>query len=46
MSMIPNNNYIIKIVFVSILIDLLGFTIILPLYPSLLEFYKTNDQVK
>jgi len=31
-------------VFISLLIDLLGFTVILPLFPSLLEFYQKNDK--
>jgi MFS family permease len=31
------------IVFVSLLLDLLAFTMILPLLPSLLEYYKTHD---
>lgn len=33
----------IYIVFISLLLDLLAFTMILPLFPSILEFYKTND---
>lgn len=32
------------IVFVSLLLDLLAFTMILPLLPSLLEHYRVNDQ--
>ena len=39
------NKQIIKSVCISVLIDLLGFTVILPLFPSLLEFYKKNDEV-
>jgi len=39
------NKQIIKSVYISVLIDLLGFTVILPLFPSLLEFYKKNDEV-
>ena len=31
------------IVFISLLLDLLAFTMILPLLPSLLEHYRTND---
>lgn len=31
------------VVFISLLLDLLAFTIILPLLPSLLEHYKKND---
>ncbi|XP_043064964.1 major facilitator superfamily domain-containing protein 10 isoform X2 [Drosophila ficusphila] len=33
----------IYIIFVSLLFDLLAFTIILPLLPSLLEYYRKND---
>ncbi|XP_017003761.2 major facilitator superfamily domain-containing protein 10 [Drosophila takahashii] len=33
----------IYIIFVSLLFDLLAFTIILPLLPSLLEYYRLND---
>ena len=40
-----NSRQIIKVVFISVLIDLLGFTVILPLFPSLLDFYSKNDQV-
>lgn len=38
-------NPIIYIVFVSLLLDLLAFTMILPLLPSLLEYYKNNDNI-
>lgn len=31
------------VVFISLLFDLLAFTMILPLFPSLLDFYKQND---
>lgn len=31
------------IVFISLLLDLLAFTMILPLLPSLLDHYKSND---
>lgn len=34
------------IVFFSLLIDLLAFTVILPLFPSLLEFYANNKKVR
>jgi len=34
------------IVFFSLLIDLLAFTVILPLFPSLLEFYASNKEVR
>nr|XP_009858034.1 LOW QUALITY PROTEIN: major facilitator superfamily domain-containing protein 10-like [Ciona intestinalis] len=37
-------NKVLKTLFVSLVIDLLGFTVILPLFPSLMEFYKTNDK--
>lgn len=30
-------------IFVSLLLDLLAFTMILPLLPSLLDYYKQND---
>lgn len=33
----------IYVVFISLLLDLLAFTIILPLLPSLLEYFKQND---
>jgi len=33
------------IVFFALLVDLLAFTVILPLFPSLLEFYANNKQV-
>jgi len=32
------------IVFISLLLDLLSFTMILPLFPSLLEYYKQSDE--
>jgi len=35
---------VLKTVFISLVIDLLGFTVILPLFPSLLEHYDTHDQ--
>ena len=31
------------IVFISLLLDLLGFTVILPLFPALLDYYSHND---
>lgn len=31
------------VMFISLLLDLLGFTVILPLFPALLEFYAKND---
>ena len=33
------------VVFFALLIDLLGFTMILPLMPSLLEYYSHHDKV-
>lgn len=33
------------VVFFSLLVDLLAFTVILPLFPSLLEFYASNKKV-
>lgn len=33
------------VVFSVLLIDLLGFTVILPLLPSMLEYYGSHDQV-
>ncbi|XP_008109518.1 major facilitator superfamily domain-containing protein 10 isoform X1 [Anolis carolinensis] len=38
-----NSNRVITIVFVALLIDLLGFTLILPLLPSILDYYSKND---
>lgn len=38
-----NSNYTLKIVFISLLLDLLAFTMILPLLPSLMEHYRSND---
>ncbi|XP_040566041.1 major facilitator superfamily domain-containing protein 10 [Lepeophtheirus salmonis] len=32
-----------KIIFISLLLDLLAFTLILPLFPSLLEYYRKNN---
>uniref|UniRef100_A0A336KJD8 CSON011760 protein n=1 Tax=Culicoides sonorensis TaxID=179676 RepID=A0A336KJD8_CULSO len=37
----PNGVYI---VFISLLLDLLSFTLILPLFPSMLEYYKHHDE--
>ena len=31
------------VIFVALFVDLLGFTVILPLMPSLLEYYGNND---
>lgn len=33
-------------VFVSLVIDLLGFTLILPLMPSILDYYSSHDEVR
>lgn len=33
-----------RVIFISLLLDLLGFTMILPLFPSLLEHYRENDK--
>lgn len=38
------SNPIVYIVFLSLLLDLLAFTMILPLLPSLLEFYRVHDK--
>lgn len=37
------NNKIIFAIFISVLIDLLGFTVILPLFPSLIDYYAKNE---
>jgi len=37
------DNQILKILFLSILIDLFGFTSILPIYPSIFAYYENND---
>ncbi|ORX49407.1 MFS general substrate transporter [Hesseltinella vesiculosa] len=37
---------IVRIIFIALLLDLLSFTIILPLFPRLLEFYKSTDTSK
>ena len=42
---LPSNRAV-WIVFFSLLVDLLAFTVILPLFPSLLEFYASNKQVR
>lgn len=34
------------VVFVALLVDLLGFTMILPLMPSQLEYYSRHDEVR
>lgn len=35
----------VRVIFLSLIVDLLGFTVILPLLPSMLEYYGTTDQV-
>ena len=42
----PGLNRALWIVFISLLVDLLAFTVILPLLPSLLEFYGDSREVK
>ncbi len=37
-----STNYV---VFTSLVIDLLAFTLILPLMPSILDYYSANDRV-
>ena len=32
-----------SVVFVSLLLDLLGFTVILPLFPTILDYYAQHD---
>ena len=39
------DHWALLVVFLSLLVDLLGFTVILPLMPSLLEYYNRHDQV-
>jgi len=40
-----SDHWTLLVVFLSLLLDLLGFTVILPLMPSLLEYYDHHDQV-
>lgn len=40
---VERTNPMVYVVFISLLFDLLAFTIILPLLPSLLEYFKNND---
>lgn len=40
-----NTHPLVYTVFISLLLDLLAFTMILPLLPSLLEHYRINDQL-
>lgn len=37
-------NHSCYIIFISLILDLLAFTIILPLMPSILDYYETNDK--
>lgn len=41
-----SSHWTLMVVFLSLLVDLLGFTVILPLIPSLLEYYSSKDQVR
>ena len=41
----PHSHWTLMVLFLSLVLDLLGFTVILPLIPSLLEYYRRNDQV-
>ncbi len=41
----PASHWTLLVVFMSLLVDLIGFTVILPLIPSMLEHYSRNDQV-
>lgn len=44
-SSAPSSHSTLAYVFLFLLVDLLGFTVILPLIPSLLEYYDKHDQV-
>ena len=44
-SSAPSSHWTLMVVFLSLLVDLLGFTVILPLIPSMLEYYSKNDKV-
>lgn len=37
-------NRVLYVVFISLVLDLLAFTLILPLLPSLLDYYGTHDE--
>lgn len=41
----PNNNRMMLVLFISLVIDLLAFTVILPLLPSLLDFYNEKNEL-
>lgn len=38
-----NSNRVIAIVFLALFIDLLGFALILPLFPSILDYYSRTE---
>ena len=42
----PSSHATLAYVFLFLLVDLLGFTVILPLIPSLLEYYDKHDEVR
>ena len=44
-KVLRKNNKFFYIVFFSLILDLLAFTVILPLLPSLLEHYSQHDEV-
>ncbi|KAG1656934.1 Major facilitator superfamily domain-containing protein 10 [Nymphon striatum] len=39
-----HKNGTLHVVFISLLLDLIGFTIILPLLPSILDYYRVHDE--
>ncbi|KAI0487225.1 major facilitator superfamily domain-containing protein [Xylaria cf. heliscus] len=39
----PLRKRVLKVIFVSLLLDLISFTFILPLFPKLLEFYRNSE---
>ena len=41
----PSSHATLAYIFLFLLVDLLGFTVILPLIPSLLEYYDRHDEV-
>jgi len=44
-SLVTKTHPQVFIIFISLLLDLLAFTMILPLLPSLLEYYRVNDNI-
>ena len=44
-SVSSSSHWTLLVLFLSLLVDLIGFTVILPLIPSMLEYYSKNDQV-